>query len=90
MPEDGAGIPDVCLEGQMATSRAFIRSPRRRSRAACFGRNALAAEAHENIFTATAFLYGLALEELNSSDLEIGDPRFPVTIAGRAIKRPDR
>jgi SAM-dependent methyltransferase len=53
-----------------------------------FGEDAVAAEAHGNIFTATAFLYGLAFEELDSSDLEVDDPRFPVTIASRAIKRP--
>jgi SAM-dependent methyltransferase len=52
-----------------------------------FGEDAVAAEAHGNIFTATAFLYGLALEELDSSDLQIDDPRFAVTIAARAIKR---
>jgi SAM-dependent methyltransferase len=55
-----------------------------------FGRNAVAAEAHGNILTATAFLYGLALEELDSADLEVDDPRFPVTIAARAIKRTDQ
>jgi hypothetical protein len=53
-----------------------------------FGEDAVAAEAHGNIFTATAFLYGLAFEELDSFDLEVDDPRFPVTIASRAIKRP--
>jgi SAM-dependent methyltransferase len=54
-----------------------------------FGRDAVSAEAHGNIFTATAFLYGLAFEELKSSDLEVDDPRYPVTIAARAVKRDD-
>jgi SAM-dependent methyltransferase len=52
-----------------------------------FGRDAVTAEAHGNIFTATAFLYGLALEDLDKSDLEVDDPRFPVAIAARALKR---
>jgi SAM-dependent methyltransferase len=52
-----------------------------------FGEDAVATEAHGNIFIATACLYGLALEELDSSDLKVDDPRFPVTIAARAIKR---
>jgi SAM-dependent methyltransferase len=54
-----------------------------------FGQNAVAAESRGNIFTATVFLYGLALEELDRSDLQFDDPRFPVTIAARAIKRSD-
>jgi SAM-dependent methyltransferase len=52
-----------------------------------FGQNAVAAEAHGNIFTATACLYGLALEELDKSDLEVDDPKFPVAIVTRAVKR---
>jgi SAM-dependent methyltransferase len=54
-----------------------------------FGENAVAAEAHGNIFTATACLYGLALEDLDSSDLEVDDPRYPVIVAARAFKRTD-
>lgn len=51
-----------------------------------FGHDAVTAEARGNIFTATAFLYGLALEELETSHLEIDDPRFPVAITSRAVK----
>ena len=54
-----------------------------------FGSDAVTAEARGNILTATAFLYGLALEDIDRSDLNVDDPRYPVTIAARAIKRPD-
>ena len=52
-----------------------------------FGPHDVMVESHGNIFAATAFLYGLAVEELQVSDLNVDDPRYPVTIAGRANKR---
>jgi SAM-dependent methyltransferase len=54
-----------------------------------FGSDAVTTEAHGNIFTATASLYGLALEDLDRTDLNVDDPRYPVNIAARAIKRPN-
>jgi SAM-dependent methyltransferase len=39
-----------------------------------------------NIQSATAFLYGLAVEDLKRKDLEYDDPDFPVSIAVRAVK----
>jgi SAM-dependent methyltransferase len=54
-----------------------------------FGSEAVTAEARGNVFTAMAFLYGLALEELDRFDFNIDDARFPVTIASRAVKRAD-
>jgi SAM-dependent methyltransferase len=54
-----------------------------------FGPNDVSVEAHGNIFVATAFLYGLATEELEVSDLNTDDPRFPVVVAARVIKRRD-
>jgi hypothetical protein len=44
-------------------------------------------EARGNVFAATAFLYGVALEELASSDLEADDSSYPVIVAARAVKR---
>jgi len=52
-----------------------------------FGPDAVAVEEHGNVFAATAFLYGLALEELDVSDLAVDDARYPVTVAARAVKR---
>jgi SAM-dependent methyltransferase len=51
-----------------------------------FTSEAVAVEAHGNVFAATAFLYGLALEELDRTDLDVDDAIFPVIVAGRAIK----
>jgi SAM-dependent methyltransferase len=52
-----------------------------------FGPPSVAVEAHGNIFTATAFLYGLAIEDLDISDISLDDSKFAVTVAGRALKR---
>jgi SAM-dependent methyltransferase len=54
-----------------------------------FGTNAVSVEAHGNILAATAFLYGIGFEELDPSDLNVNDPRYPVTVAARAVKRKD-
>jgi SAM-dependent methyltransferase len=47
----------------------------------------VAVEAHGNVFAATAFLYGLAYEELDRADLDMDDPRYPVIVAARAVRR---
>lgn len=39
-----------------------------------------------NVLSATAFLWGLAAEELEREELEYCDPEFPVTITVRAVK----
>lgn len=54
-----------------------------------FGQNAVAVQAHGNVFLAAAFLYGLAIEELDLSELNVDDPRYPILVAARAIKRTD-
>jgi glycosyltransferase involved in cell wall biosynthesis len=46
----------------------------------------IAVETHGNVFAATAFLYGLALEELKQADLDVKDESFPVIIAARAVR----
>jgi SAM-dependent methyltransferase len=68
---------------------AFTKTALRRLLADQFGDDAVSVEAHGNIFAATAFLYGIALEELNLSDLNAVDPGYPVIVAARAIKRKD-
>jgi hypothetical protein len=51
-----------------------------------FRSNHIAIETHGNVFAASAFLYGLALEELDRTDLDVDDSSFPVIVAARAIK----
>ena len=51
-----------------------------------FSPNGLAVEAHGNVFAATAFLYGIAVEEIDRADLDVDDAAYPVTVAARAVK----
>ena len=53
-----------------------------------FGHGRVAVESAGNVFSATAMLYGLASQDLGTSDLEVQDPDYPVIIAARAHKRP--
>jgi peptidoglycan/xylan/chitin deacetylase (PgdA/CDA1 family)/SAM-dependent methyltransferase len=47
-------------------------------------------EAHGNVLAASAFLYGLAMEELTAEELDWHDAEFDVTLAVRAVKPGDR
>lgn len=51
-----------------------------------FGAKGLQVDAHGNVFSATAFIQGVALEEVDSSKLAINDPAYPVIITLRAEK----
>ncbi len=42
--------------------------------------------AYGNVLTSTAFLYGLATEELSADDLSYHDPDYQLLIAARAVK----
>ena len=44
-------------------------------------------KAFGNVFAVSAFLYGLAAEELDREDLDVEDPRYPVVVVARAVKR---
>jgi len=41
-----------------------------------------------NVLAATAFLHGLALEEMDRSDMDVRDPQYPVITGVRATKSP--
>jgi SAM-dependent methyltransferase len=51
-----------------------------------FGREAAEVEAFGNVFAATCFLQGLALEEIDRRKLELADPAYPLTVTIRARK----
>jgi SAM-dependent methyltransferase len=51
-----------------------------------FGRDSVTVKARGNVFAATTFLYGLAVEELSEASLEVDDERFPVTISARVVR----
>jgi hypothetical protein len=42
--------------------------------------------AYGNILSCTAFLYGLAAEELRAEELNVLDPEFPLIVAARVVK----
>lgn len=45
-----------------------------------------ATETHGNVFAATCFLHGMALEEVECSKLDVADPSYPIVVAQRAVK----
>jgi glycosyltransferase involved in cell wall biosynthesis len=49
-----------------------------------FGPDRVQVETYGNVFAATAFLQGLALEEVSYAKLSVRDPAFPVIISVRA------
>ena len=54
---------------------------------AVFGPEQVQVHSYGSLVTATAFLMGLASEELRGPQLSFHDPYFPVLIAVRAVKR---
>jgi SAM-dependent methyltransferase len=52
-----------------------------------FGAEHVQVHSHGNVFAATAFLQGLALEEVERAKLEVSDACFPVIVTVRARKR---
>jgi len=40
-----------------------------------------------NVYAATAFLQGIALEELHRPSLEVADPQYQMMLLGRAVRR---
>jgi SAM-dependent methyltransferase len=54
--------------------------------AGSFAPGAVTVETHGNLFVATAFHFGVALEELEPGDVVISNAEFPVIVAARAVK----
>jgi glycosyltransferase involved in cell wall biosynthesis len=51
-----------------------------------FGEENVTVEVYGNVYAATAFIQGLALEEVDFEKLRVVDPAFPVVVAVRAVK----
>jgi glycosyltransferase involved in cell wall biosynthesis/SAM-dependent methyltransferase len=51
-----------------------------------FGADNVRVESHGNVFAATAFLHGLAVEEVDAAKLTVNDACFPVIVTVRARK----
>ncbi len=58
----------------------------RRLFADAFGEDSCTIEIHGNVYAATCFLQGIALEEADTAKLDVRDPSFPVIITVRAVK----
>jgi len=52
-----------------------------------FPQDAVTARTYGNLFAATAFLHGAAVEEVPASKLDRIDTAYPVTVAARAVAR---
>jgi len=50
-----------------------------------FDREKVAISTHGNLYAATAFLHGAAVEEIETAKLAHFDPAYPVTVTGRAV-----
>jgi SAM-dependent methyltransferase len=59
------------------------------ARALCierFSAEQVTIECYGNVFAASAFLYGVAAEELEAGELDTRDPAYPVVVTARAVK----
>jgi SAM-dependent methyltransferase len=65
---------------------SFTELSARRLLATRFPADAVDVEAWGNVLTSTAFLYGLAAEELRPAELAVRDPQYPMLITMRARK----
>jgi hypothetical protein len=65
---------------------SFTEASLRRLFVEVFGEHAVMIEQYGNVFAATAFLQGLAVEEVAAADLEPFDEAYPVILAVRARK----
>ncbi len=80
------GVSPVATEAEHDHWRLTVDSASRLFGVA-FGPDRVTVHAFGNVLTATAFLYGLASRELRQRELRTHDPRYPVVVAVRAVKR---
>jgi SAM-dependent methyltransferase len=83
------GISQVCRPrgGSWIDYWRFTSASAERLFADVFGTAQVSIEAFGNVLTSAAFLYGLAVEDLDPSALETHDPDYELLIAIRAVKR---
>jgi SAM-dependent methyltransferase len=64
----------------------FTTQSLRRLMTECFPPENITVEAHGNVLASTAFLQGLAVEDLRHDELDHHDQRYEMLITGRAVK----
>jgi SAM-dependent methyltransferase len=67
----------------------FTNLSARRLFEAVFDQGEVVVETYGNVFAATAFLYGLAVQDVRRSRLNVRDPDYQVLIAIKAVKKLD-
>ena len=82
------GITKIGRPGDWGTSWYWSFTPlsARRVFEEFFPASGLEFETHGNVLSATAFLWGLAAEELTPAEMNVPDPEYPVTLTVRATK----
>lgn len=78
-----------CAEARRGSAGDRTASAVRRLLEEQFGQDATTVEAYGNVFAAAAFLYGVAVEELDVSDLNVDHANYPIVVTGRVTKRKD-
>lgn len=77
---------DRDLEGRWATEWSFTRRSMTRLFGEVFGPDQVTETVYGNVLVATAFLHGLAAEELTAEQLTHLDPDFEVLVGVRAVR----
>jgi glycosyltransferase involved in cell wall biosynthesis/SAM-dependent methyltransferase len=79
-------LPGVAAvdSGEFTQYWSFSGAAAKRLFADVFGAENVQGEEHGNVYAATCFLQGLALEEIDSSWLDPPDPKFPILVTIRA------
>jgi SAM-dependent methyltransferase len=77
---------DRDLEGRWATEWSFTRRSMARLFGGVFGADQVTETVYGNVLVATAFLHGLAAEELTVEQLTHLDPDFEVLVGVRAVR----
>jgi SAM-dependent methyltransferase len=81
------GITRVPISHDGTWYWSFTRDSVRRLLHEYFPPSMVEVAAHGNILAATAFLHGLAREELRAEELAVYDPEYPLIISARAQKK---
>jgi len=82
------GVGRVANPGDGTTYWSFTTASCTRLFGEAFGQASIAVAAHGNVLTCIGRLMGLACEDLSRAELDLDDPRFPLVVTVRAVKRP--
>ena len=83
------GISQICRPemGLWGDHWRFTTASLERLLAEHFEPSQVTVESHGNVFSTSAFLYGLAAEDLRPEELDVHDPDYQLIVSARATKR---